>query len=144
MSDLEFTVWEDDFAPSPEDERNHWSEPGHFDFYVLANRHDVFEIEVEEHSGCAGGALETFCGPEYLLEHLGINKEALREGWTYQALGLTVTFYRGDGWMTDDDAEYQYEHLVPVRNWKRWAWQKIENAWWFSIGWRLSQWRAGR
>lgn len=144
---MEFRIAEEEpplYTPTPEEERDYWSGPGHIDFYVSANRPGVFEVEYEDYSGCAGGALE-MVGLDYLLtDMLGINVEELREGWTYQVLGLTVVHTRGDGWTTDDDSTYYYEHLVAVRDWRRWARQKVSNAWWFTVGWRISQWRRKR
>jgi hypothetical protein len=144
--DGEFKVVEefDDFTPSAEDLRNHWNGPGHLEFYVSANRPDVFEFDVEDYSGCAGGAHETV-GWDYLIEDmLGIDRAELREGWTYTVENLTVVWSRGDGWEIDDDVDYYHDGLTASREWKRWLRQKVVNAWWFNIGWRIAVWSGSR
>lgn len=139
---MPFDLTPDDDGPSPEDERHYWSGPGYIEFYVLTNRpeHGLFEFDVEDYDGCAGGAFESV-GEDYLItEMLDIDVSTLREGWTYRVENLTVVHTRGDGWMTDDDSTYYHDGLTARREWGRWFRQKIENAWWFSIGWRLAEW----
>ena len=146
-TDYEFTIAEDDppLEPmTPDEERDYWSGPGHIEFYVSANRPDVFEVEVLDYSGCAGGAFEAV-GEDYrITEMLGSDVDALREGWTYTVTNLTVVHTRGDGWTTDDDSDYYHDGLVAHRYWWQWARQKVVNAWWFNIGWRIAAWRGER
>ena len=61
----------------------------------------------------------------------------LKEGHTYTIEKLTVTWIRGDGWMTDDDVEYEYETLKDEIQLFRFIKQKLINYWWQHIGWKL-------
>lgn len=133
---------DDEFESSKEAERDYWEGRGHIELYVSLNRPDVFEYEVEDYSGCVGGAHETFCGYDYFLEHLGIDKATMKEGCSYVIEGITVYFTLGDGWTTDDDADYDYEKIT--MHWKlgRWLKQWVSNAWWCNIGWRIRDWRS--
>lgn len=131
---LEFDT---EFEMSEEDEKGYWSGPGYIIFFVQQNIDNVFEIEIDEYTGCAGGADETI-GLEWLIHHeLIIDRDQLKEGHTYTIEGLNVVWTRGDGWMTDDDVDYYYAALHDkIEPW-RWFKQKVTNLWWQNIGWRL-------
>lgn len=127
------------FEPSPEDEYHYWSGEGFIKFYVQQNipKDDIFEFEVEDYDGCAGGANEGV-GFDYLIkEMLGLDISELKEGHTYTIEKLTVVWTRGDGWTTDDDVEYYFENLKDEIQWFRLIKQKLTNLWWQNIGWRL-------
>lgn len=123
---------DDWYAPSEEDERDFWCGTGHIEFRVIQNCPDIFEIEVLDYSGCAGG-LNEGCGIDWWLtseiclqEDPGIT---LREGCTYTIHDLTVQFTRGDGWTTDDDAEYEFDDIT--MNWELfpYLWHKLDMIW---------------
>ena len=139
MSNLDFTEIEESYEPSEEDERHFWNGEGFIKFYVEQNipEDNIFEIEVEDSGGCAGGAHETV-GFDYLIkEMLDFDIKDLKEGHTYTIEKLTVTWIRGDGWMTDDDVEYEYETLKDEIQLFRFIKQKLINYWWQHIGWKL-------
>ena len=139
--DGELTEFEDIYEPTDENVADHWSGKGYIIFFVQQNIDNVFEIEIEEYTGCAGGASETV-GLEWLIHHeLGIDRDKLKEGYTYTIQGLTAHFTRGDGWTTDDDVEYDYEVLTHKIQWFRYLKQKAINLWWQNIGWRIREWR---
>jgi len=129
--------WDFEFEPSEEDEHHYWSGEGFIKFFVEQNIPGVFEIEIEDSDGCAGGANETV-GYDYLIkEMLGFDIEQFKEGHTYTIEKLTVVWTRGDGWMTDDDVEYDYESLKDEIELFRFIKQKLTNLWWQNIGWKL-------
>lgn len=132
----EFTIAEDIYQPTDEEERDYWSGPGSLTVYVSQNHGDVFEFEEIEYTGCVGGAIETV-GLDYLLTDMLSLKKELKEGYTYTIHNITVVWTRGDGWMSDDDVDYYYDHIerhfAPFQFLK----QKISNIWWRSIGWRI-------
>lgn len=137
--DDEINIFEDLFEPSPEDERHHWNGEGFIKFYVQQNipKNDIFEFEVEDYDGCAGGAHETV-GFDYLIkEMLGLDIAELKEGHTYTIEKLSVEWTRGDGWTTDDDVDYYFESLKDEIEWFRFIKQRIINLWWQNIGWRF-------
>ena len=141
MSDKWITVedLEPFFSPSPEDEHHYWCGEGFIRFYVQQNipKDDIFEFEVEDYDGCAGGADETV-GFDYLIKKmLGLNIADLKEGHTYTIEKLTVVWTRGDGWITDDDVDYYYENLKDEFQWFKLLKQKLTNLWWQNIGWRM-------
>ena len=131
------TEADDCYEPSDEDVANHWSGEGHITFFVQQNVPDVFEIEIEDYSGCAGGMSETI-GLEYAIKNeLLQDSSRLREGYTYTINKLTAEFTRGDGWTTDDDLSWDFETLThKIEPW-RYLKQKLTNLWWQNIGWRL-------
>lgn len=143
-----------DYEPSEEDERDFWNGEGHLIFKVTANRKgdpdlfkkpttDVFEIEIEEYSGCLGGFSEG-CGIEWGLKegYLNIAREDLFEGYIYYCTEITVSWTRGDGWMTEDDSEYYVGDMcserLPLIPYLK---LKLHNVWWFNIGWKIQEWR---
>lgn len=137
--DGEINIFEGLFKPSLEDELNHWNGEGFIKFYVQQNipKDDIFEFEVEDYDGCAGGADETV-GFDYLIkEMLGLDIAELKEGHTYTIEKLTVVWTRGDGWMTDDDVDYYFESIKDEIEWFRFLKQKAINLWWQNIGWRF-------
>lgn len=127
----------DAYQPTEEEERDFWVGFGHITFFVQQNTKHVFEIQIEDMSGCAGG-LNEMVGLEWAIKNeLGIELEQLKEGYTYTIQGLTAYFYPGDGWETDDDSEYDYEKLTyKIEPW-RYLKQKLTNFWWQNIGWRF-------
>lgn len=129
--------WEDPYAPSEEDERDHWSGEGFITFFVQQNLPEVFEIEIDDYAGCAGGMGETI-GLEYAIQHdLLHDISRLKEGYTYTINKLTADFTRGDGWTTDDDVNWDFDTLTHnIEPW-RYLKQKLTNLWWQNIGWRL-------
>lgn len=128
-------------GPSEEDERDFWNGEGNLVFTVTANRpaDDVFEIEIEEYSGCVGGFGEGV-GIEWGLKegYLGIGRDELKEGYTYYCDEITVSWTRGDGWTTEDDSDYYVGNMrserLPLISYLKLI---INNAWWFNIGWKL-------
>lgn len=145
MSDFlaEITGMGADYAPTDEEDRDFWSGEGHLSFTVTANRHDVFEIDTLEYSGCVGGFDEGL-GLEFGLRegHLGVDPSELKEGYTYHFDGITVSHTCGDGWTTDDDAEYYVGNVtserLPIRQFVPLL---LRNWWWFSFGWKIREWR---
>jgi hypothetical protein len=106
---------EDDHA----EEREHWNGKGHIEFLVVQNAPDIFEVEMVDYSGCAGGLQETL-GIEYYITdiwclHKG-SEPPLLEGGTYTLNGVTAEWTRGDGWTTDDDVEYSFETITQKAN----------------------------
>lgn len=134
MTDEEWSF----FQPSEEDMKDYWSGEGTLTFTVISNRPDVFEIEIEDMTGCVGG-LDEQLGTEYAIRegYLG-DREGLREGYTYHWSQITVSWFKGDGWTTDDDCDYYVEaeefKRLPLLQFIK---LKIKNAWWFNIGWRF-------
>lgn len=135
-----------DWGPSEEEERDYWNGEGSLIFTVTANRYlhdDIFEIEIEEYTGCVGG-FEDSIGIEWGLKegYFDIDRSELKEGYKYYANEVTVSWTRGDGWTTDDDVDYYigefYGNRLPLIQYLK---LKITNAWWFNIGWRIRQWR---
>lgn len=136
-------------GPSEDEERDFWNGTGHLYFGVTANRNgkdDVFEIDIYEYSGCVGGFGEGV-GIEWGLKegYLGIDRHELKEGYTYLLDEVTVSWFKGDGWTTDDDSEYYVgdfqETRLPLKKYLKLL---IQNAWWFNIGYRISNWRNQR
>jgi hypothetical protein len=137
MNDYEMLEAENDYEPSDEDIANHWAGEGFITFFVQQNIPDVFEIEIDDSCGCAGGMGETI-GLEYAIKNeLGIDLDTLKEGYTYTINKLTAYFTRGDGWTTDDDVSWDFESLTHTIEPWRYLKQKIANLWWQNIGWRL-------
>jgi hypothetical protein len=113
--DLEFEIADDDYEPSDDDMRYHWSGNGHIEFFVIQNTPEDFEIEIEDYSGCAGGMQETAGIEYYIAEVWGLNNDPetpLIENVTYTLHNLTVTWTRGDGWTMDDNVEYEFSHMT--------------------------------
>lgn len=140
-----FTEDEDLYGPTEEDKHNYWTGVGSITFFVQQNidtgPYFVFEIEIEEYTGCAGGASETV-GLDWLIHYeLGLDSAKFKEGLTYTIHGLTAYFTRGDGWMTDDDVEYNFEIITYKIEWFKYLKQKVTNLWWQNIGWRIREWR---
>ena len=137
---------EDFYEPTEEDERNHWSGVGFITFFIEQNintgPYPVFEMQIDDYGGCAGGASE-FIGLDWLIHYeLGLDRAKFKEGYTYTIKGLTAHFTRGDGWMTDDDVEYNFEIITyKIQPW-RYLKQKLTNLWWQNIGWRIREWRT--
>jgi len=140
MNEIELTLIDEPYyEPTEEDERHFWNGEGFIKFYVEQNipEDNIFEIEIEDADGCAGGASETV-GYDYLIkEMLGFDIKQFKEGHTYTIEKLTVVWTRGDGWMTDDDVEYYYENLKDEIEWFRFIKQKLFNIRWQNIGWKL-------
>lgn len=127
------------YEPTEEEEHDYWNGEGFIKFFVEQNipEDDIFEIEVEDYAGCAGGANETI-GFKYLIKDmLDFDIDEFKEGHTYTITSLTVVWTRGDSWTTDDDVEYYYESLVDEIEWFRFLKQKLTNFWWQNIGWKL-------
>lgn len=137
-----FVIMDDLYEPTDEDLAEHWNGEGCIVFYVIQNTSDVFEIEVIDWSGCAGGLQDTL-GIEYYITNCWClqEDEVLKEGVTYTLDKLTVQWFKGDGWEIDDDVEYDFEEIyeTPTR-WKLATRirQKLSNWWWRSIGWRIA------
>lgn len=133
------------YQPSPEEERDFWAGRGNIDFFVIQK--DPFEIEVIDSSGCAGGLQET-CGIEWWLEDsIYIHKDPdirLWEGVTYRIDGLTVDFTQGDGWTTDDDAEYYFDDIYPISGFWTWLPHKISMIWHRQVRCRIQALKAAR
>ena len=126
---------------SAAEEADYWNGRGDITFYVVQNvpKEGLFEIDVLEYSGCAGGLDETL-GIEYSLENgiLGrVDPSELREGVTYTLHGLTSHWTRGDGWTVDDDVEYEIEDMTSHTTLWRYLSQKAKNLWWRSLGYRI-------
>lgn len=124
------------YQPTEQEEWDYWNGTGHIELYVIQNDKDVFEFDVLDYSGCAGGASETV-GFDYLITDMLYLTKELKEGFSYTIHDLAVTWYRGDGWNTDDDVEYQFDRLERHFNPITYIKQKLSNLWWRSIGWRL-------
>lgn len=146
MTNILTTLPDDWYAePTEEEEREYWAGEGTLTFTVLTNRPNdgVLEVEVEDYTGCLGGFDEGI-GIEWGLGegYLGIDREDLKEGYKYYLSEITVSFTRGDGWMTDDDSEYYVESVraerLPLFSYLKLI---IHNAWWFNFGWKIRQWR---
>lgn len=131
---VEFTIMEDD-APCPDDPFC-IQEPGTLEFFVQQNAPDVFEIDVLDYDGCMYWAQEGM-GFEYWVEYY-IGKADLREGVTYLVTEAEVTFYRGDGWTTDDDEDWDFQLTHRVR-WATYIKTKLRNLWWRSVGYRIAE-----
>lgn len=139
MSGQFIIVSDEEYEPNEEDERHYWNGEGFITFFVQQNipKDKIFEFEVDDYDGCAGGANETV-GFDYLLtEMLDIDIKNLKEGHTYTIEKLTVVWTRGDGYCTDDDVDYYFESLKDEIEWSRFIKQKLHNLWWQNIGWRL-------
>jgi hypothetical protein len=133
-----FTVMDDLYEPTPEEEAEYWNGKGFITFYVIQNTPDVFEIEIEDWAGCAGGLDETM-GIAWCIEHWWClqKEETLKEGVSYTLHGLTSHWTRGDGWEIDDDVKYDFEEMTSSWKLTTRIRQKLSNWWWRSIGWRL-------
>lgn len=138
---LNLDLIEDGFEPSEEDIRDYWCGKGAITFTVTEHdpeaRFCPFGFEVEDYSGCVGG-LDESLGITYSLNERVLDVGKLRLGVTYYVEEITVVFTRGDGWTTDDDADYYVGsvktkiHLIPFLK----AW------WWHLVGWRIKAWRS--
>lgn len=136
---IELSFTEDLFyTPTPEEERQHWVGKGHIEFFVEQNVPGIFEIEIIDYSGCAGGLDETI-GLDYAVKEFLVDVRELHEGVRYTIKGLTVSFTRGDGWTTDDDSDYEFEELEVHWSLLPWMKQKMFNIWWRQIGWKLHE-----
>ena len=138
----ELTSAEDfEWVPDEEYEREHWNDKGHIEFFVTQNvpSQNLFEIEVMDYSGCAGGLNETL-GIDWMIKQWGIQDE-LREGVTYTLHNLTVTWTRGDGWEIDDDVEYDFTHMTSHATALGYLSHKIHMIWWRKVWCHISQWR---
>lgn len=100
------------------------------------------EFEEVEHDGCASWAQEGV-GIDFWLQER-IDYDAVRLGGTYLVHGMQVTFYRGDGWTTDDDEEWDWEGPVrqraPGTFLKVWA----DHLWHLAVVWPLRNLKAKR
>lgn len=112
-------------------EYDYWNGQGHIEFYVNQNvpKDELFEIDVLDYSGCAGGLQETI-GIDYYIQHCWGLCDELREGVTYTIKDLTVEWTRGDGWTTDDDVEYYFKELEHDTTLYTYLSQKLKNIWW--------------
>ena len=135
------TALEDElYHPTPEEERDYWAGEGHLVFHVVSYDPSAtycpYEIDYDDYSGCVGGLQESL-GLDYAINEGILDVGKLQIGMTYEVRGITVHFTRGDGWMTDDDADYYVESvtkiLYPTRFIKAW--------WWHLIGHRIRNWR---
>lgn len=127
-------------APTEEDEREHWNGVGHVTFFVIQNVPDTFEVEILDHSGCAGGLDETI-GLEYYITDAWDLQGQVREGGTYTLNKLTVTWTRGDGWSTDDDVEYEFESITAQTTAVGYLLHKVKMIWWRQVQCRLRDWK---
>lgn len=134
----------DNYAPTVEEERDHWNGQGHIEFFVNQNVDNCFEIEILDSSGCAGGLEETL-GINYAIYEgiIDVDLSELRQGFTYKIHGLNVTWFQGDGWEIDDDSEYSFTELT--RTYKLWPLIKhtLFMFWWQNIGWK-NNWRRNQ
>ena len=128
-------------AACEEMERDHWNGDGHIEFFVIQNvaKERLFEIEVVDYSGCAGGLNETI-GIKYMIDEWGLPSE-LREGVTYTIHNLGVTFTRGDWGFTDDDVEYDFSHMTSHATALGYLSHKISMIWWRKVWCHILQWR---
>lgn len=122
-------------------EYDHWNGKGHIEFFVLQNVPETLEIEYLDYSGCAGGLKETL-GIEYAITDIWClqNTMKLREGVTYTLHGLTVHWTRGDGWLTDDDVDYEFESITTHATLFGYLSHKIKMIWWRQVECRLKNW----
>ena len=70
---------------------------------------EEYEIEVFGYDGCAFWMQEG-AGIDYWLTDMGLLCEDLQPGF-YVMEGIIGSYFRGDGWTTDDDEEFEYEFL---------------------------------
>lgn len=119
--------------------------PGHLEIYVSLNTGQgadrVFEFEALDWSNCVDWMQEGVGIGYWLTEMSGV-VDLLTDGYTYIFHDIEVTFYRGDGWTTDDDEEWEFGTLERV--WHPWTWckQKLFNAWWLTLGYRIRNWKG--
>lgn len=124
-------------------EKEYWNAPGHIEFYVIQNipKLELFEIEVLDYSGCAGGLSEGM-GIDYAIKNYWDLCPELREGVTYTLHNITVEWFRGDGWEIDDDVEYDFDEITHDTTLKRYLSQKIKNIIWRHIGCHIRNWKV--
>lgn len=129
------------YEPTEEDMKDYWSGTGHLCFTVLINNKDEFVIDWDDYSGCVGG-LQEMLGLEYALKEGILETPHLKEGYVYTLSDITVVWTRGDGWTTDDDVDYYVGDITFFRL-PFWTYlkMKLDNLWWYHIGWRIRQWR---
>lgn len=128
------------YTPTQEEEQDFWVGTGYVTFFVHQNAPDIFEIEVEEYTGCLGGLDETI-GIEFALKegYLGVDLSELSEGVTYTLHDVEVSFTRGDGWLTDDDSEYYGGELTRDRRYLKQVIHKIKMLWWRHVEYKLGK-----
>ena len=86
-----------DWEPSEEDLKDHWSGEGHLTFKVLSYDPNAYawsryEIEVLDYSGCVGGLDETL-GIGYALNEGILDAGNLHIGVTYTLHEIIVVFF---------------------------------------------------
>jgi hypothetical protein len=132
-----------DLTPDEEKEaeRQHWNGDGTIEFYVSQNAPGVFEIEVLDYDGCAGGMQETI-GIEYYISEIWNLQDRVREGVTYELQNVTVQWTRGEWGFTDDDVEYDFLDIASKFKLKTYLRQKISNIWWRQVTCRIARWEG--
>lgn len=78
-------------------------------FQIIDNGHHGLAIEELFHTGGDAEIEHDNGALDYGLLEI-IDKEFEKEGW-YVCEGFTVRYTRGDGWTTDDDADYECERF---------------------------------
>lgn len=119
-----------------EADRQHWNGDGAIEFYVYQNTPNVFEIEVLDYDGCAGGMQETI-GIEYYITEIWDLQDRVQEGVTYELQNVSVEWTRGEWGFTDDDVDYDFLDIVTKFKLKTYLSQKISNIWWRQVTCRI-------
>lgn len=110
---VEFTIIPSDSDEPSEDDLPGYKDPGRilFEIYHIyrcgdqPTSHTRYEIEVHDYdSGSSVMWLQEGQGIDYWLQDV-IDLEGT--GF-YVVEGVTGTYYRGDGWSTDDDEEWEF------------------------------------
>lgn len=68
--------------------------------------------ELQHEGGSA--ELEAYSGMLDVAIYEMLDDEEHTEGWWVME-GFYATYYRGDGWETDDDVDYDFDHIRPAR-----------------------------
>lgn len=80
--------------------------------HLSDNPYFSFEVINYDYDGGACFWINEEIGFDFFLD-MHFSFDDLPEGW-HVIEGITATYYKGDGWMTDDDVEYDWERIRPA------------------------------
>lgn len=90
-----------------------YNTPGKILFkYTAANEQYDSDIEIVDNSGCTIYIQEGI-GFDYFLENY-VDMEKITASGLYVVDGIIGTYYKGDGWTTDDDETWEYSEVRPA------------------------------
>ncbi len=80
--------------------------------YEEATKEYDSNITVLEHTGCVI-YIQQGIGIDYFLENY-VDMDEITTSGLYVVDGIIGTYYKGDGWSTDDDEKWEYSEIRPA------------------------------